>query len=99
MKIDLNVFIVASFEIITSNGEFHNTSKSIARLLNIPVETYNQLLIDKVIKHKFFKLHSHGAGVCADLTFDLKCLSKEDYLQRFKDTFSEQLTLLTLGGM
>lgn len=94
MMIYIKDFYCSSFEIITSNKVSCSTSSSISRLFNIPLEVYNNLLINKVIKHDLYEIHTFN-----DITFDLCDISKEIYLNRFKETFSDQLTLLILGGV
>lgn len=93
MIINIRTFFCCGFEIITSNKDFCSTSSSISRLLNIPLDIYNKLLIEKVIQHNLCETHMFD-----DVTFDLYGTPKEIYLSRFKEVFAEQLTLLALEG-
>lgn len=92
------------FSIIINDTTLY-TSLEIAYLLNLNVKFYNKLLIDKVIKHEHYKVENYAefnledivSG--GDLVFDLYNTPEETYIDRFKETFTEQLTLLALGGV
>lgn len=81
------------FEII-SKKSILNSSGEIADFLNLDVDIYNNLLIDKVIRHDKYSIDPDGR----DLVFCLKNVSIEIYIERFKETFINELTLATLGG-
>lgn len=83
----------AYFEIIYSK-ELLNLSEEIAKFFNLDVDFYNQLLIDKIIKHNKYAIDS----ATKDLTFDLNNISEETYLNRFEEAFIDKLTLISLGG-
>ena len=75
-------------------GRVAYTSKGISKLLNLDLDLYNKLLVEKVIKHNHYvKSKYHN-----DFEFDLCNTPEEIYIERFKETFINQLTLLTLGG-
>lgn len=83
----------AYFEITTEEGVFY-TSKMISNLLNLNLTTYNRLLIEKVIKHEDFAIDQYTK----DVSFMINNIPKETYIERFKDIFIKEITLLTLGG-
>lgn len=70
------------------------TSKGISKLFDLDVNTYNKLLIDKVIQHNKYSINPDTK----DLLFVLNNTSEEVYLNRFKEIFTNQLTLIYLGG-
>ena len=96
MKINLFIFgdEEVYFEVSTKNDAAY-TSRSISELFNINVDLNNQLVVDKVVKHKNYYIYR----LSKDIEFDLCNVSKEIYIERFKNIFTEQLTLLTLGGI
>lgn len=79
------------FSIIIGNTRICS-SKNIANLLNLDINIYNRLLIEKVIQHNKYSMTRN------ELAFSCNNVSKEVYIKRFKDVFSNQLILLTLGG-
>lgn len=83
---------------LVCNNDYFATSTSIAEFLNLPVETYNQLLIKEVIRHDCYKVNKNKDSVFyEDVTFE----AKENYviyIDHFKETFVPQLALLALGG-
>lgn len=96
MKIDLTEFgINRNYFCISIGNRDVYSGKSISKLLNLDVDTFNQILIDKVVKHKNYYIYR----LSKDIEFDLCNVSKEIYIERFKNIFTEQLTLLTLGGI
>lgn len=95
MKINLFIFgdEEVYFEVSTENDAAY-TSRSISELFNINVDLYNQLVVDKVVKHKNYVIDKFEK----DLTFKHNNISKNTYIERFKNTFINELTLLSLGG-
>ena len=93
MKIDVFMFRdeEAYFSIFISDAAFY-TSKNIANLFNLDIDYYNNLVIDKVIKHEDFTIDEYTN----DLAFKHNNISKEIYINRFKEVFADQLTLLAL---
>lgn len=70
------------------------TSKGISKLLNLDIDLYNKLLVEKVIKHNhYIKSKYHN-----DFEFSLNNIPEEIYIERFKETFINQLILVYLGG-
>lgn len=76
------------------NGPLIYSSGGIASFLNLNTDTYNNILIEKVIKHNDYTISNKNK----DLIFKHLNAPKETYIERFKDTFANQLTLLALGG-
>lgn len=74
------------------------TSEQIARFLNLPIRTYNDLLIKKVIRHDDYRVIGESRANRFDLDFNRKGIDKSVYIERFKETFLEELTLALLGG-
>lgn len=90
----------AYFEIFNDN-KLLNTSSEIAKFFNMNVDLYNKLLIDKVIQHDNYEIEhcsEHNPDNIQDLSFNLNYKPRETYLNRFKETFIDQLTLISLGG-
>lgn len=109
MKIDLVIIDEEAYFSILINEQLFDTSKKISKLLNLDIDLYNKILIEKVIKYNsYFTGYSILEPTKSkDLVFSLnnppteKTLikqSKETYITRFKETFTNQLTLLSLGG-
>lgn len=82
-----------NYFVLISNDKCFSHSVDIASLLNLNVHVYNKLLIEKVIKHDNYHLR-YDSGIF----FKLNNIPKETYIERFKDTFNKELTLLALGG-
>lgn len=95
MKINLFTFDTnkAYFEVSTEYNPAY-TSRSISNLFDLDLDTYNKILIDKVIQHNFYDLDKFDK----DLTFSHNDIPKEIYIERFKDTFNKELIMLALGG-
>lgn len=85
-RTDLNYFTL-----LIDNEDFHN-SESIADIFNLNVDTFNKLLIEKVIKHSYYTISKHHK----DFEFSLCGKSKEIYIKCFKEAFAEQLILFIL---
>lgn len=89
---------------IMYNKSLHNTSKGIARLLNIGIEEYNERLITKVIDDKKYEINDNDSKnplAMRDINFIIKYLSPNDkqiYIERFENEFVKELTLLKIGG-
>ena len=94
MKIEIEMTIKKHCYFCITDNFSAATSKEFADLFNLDTNTYNKLLTDKVIKHSNYTIDVYNK----DLMFDLNNISKEIYIERFKDTFSNELTLLALGG-
>lgn len=69
------------------------TSKEISNLFNLNLDIYNKLRMEKVIKHKNLFSNSNEE----DIIFYLNGTDKETYLNRFKESFADKLTLLALN--
>ena len=103
MEIRLTDFSVTHnyFSIFMNNRNIY-TSKSISKLFNLDIDTFNKLLVDKVIQHDNYIIESHPVVEperVKDLLFRLNDVPKEIYIERFKETFTNQLTLIILGGI
>lgn len=73
------------------------TSGKIAKKFNLDLDTYNDILIRKVIKHNNFVISPNGSSIFSkDVTFDLNEAPAETYIERFKNVFCEELVLLSL---
>lgn len=81
-------------------GNTYNSCRRIANFFNLPAETYNQLLIEKVIKHSNYEVYFCNVGneKVKDIIFYLNHESKETYIKRFIEVFAPQLMLLRLEG-
>lgn len=101
LEINLGVYYGdrPTFEIIFNNKLYINSLK-ISNLLNLDTNLYNKLLIEKVIQHDNYKESTFKSGtiIFKDVSFKLQDTSTKTYLNRFKEAFSKELTLLTLGG-
>ena len=82
------------FEVHAQGGVTY-TSKGISKLLNLDTDLYNKLLVEKVIKHD----HYTKSDYYNDYEFDLYNTPEEVYVERFKETFLNELTTLVLGGI
>lgn len=79
----------------------YHTSKTISKILNLDVDTYNQILIDKIIKHHNYDIIKDFCTIpnhAKNLSFNLNNVSKEVYINRFKEVFNKELILLALGS-
>lgn len=86
---------------IQFNNAIHNTSKSIAELLGLPIDAYNDILIKKVIQHDKFRadfLKGKYEEKFIDVVFCINNISTKVYVDRFKEAFADQLILLTLSN-
>lgn len=95
---------IYNFLIATENRGY-TTSSSIANLFNLNLDTYNEILVKEVIKHpcfesrNFMKFPFLGVESNKDIVFYLNDIDEEVYIERFKNVFAKQLTLLKLGGI
>lgn len=80
---------------IEHNGNYYSNSEEISEFLNLPLDTYNQLLIDKVIKHSNYTITDESDYNSCDMLFTRKSISDEIYIDRFKETFVPQLVLFS----
>ena len=94
MKIRLSEMTEGQYYFIVTANFTACTSGGFSILFNIDVDIFNQLLIDKVIKHKNYLIERDNK----DMYFTLNGLPKETYIERFKDAFTNELTLISLGG-
>ena len=79
----------------------YHTSERISKVLNLDLDTYNHLLVKKVIQHRSYYISNNPFPIPnhdKHLTFDLNNISKETYIERFKNTFNKELILLVLGN-
>lgn len=84
---------------INFNNKLYINSLKISALFSLDVDTYNKLLIEKVIQHEHKEtLFKNGTIIFKYVAFELRDTPTETYLNRFKETFAPQLALLTLGG-
>lgn len=101
MEIELTKLLTGEcyFE-ITIGDDVYSTSEEISEILNLDLDTYNRILANKIVRHKNYVMCMNGSiDVYKDLVFDLCNIPEETYIDRFKETFTEQLTLLALGGV
>lgn len=98
MKIELvNYTNVENWFKIVIDGKEISSCRCIAKLFNLDIDTYNKLLIEKVIQHDSY--YETDFGEEDDFEFGLNNIPKEVYVERFKETFLEELTTLALGGI
>lgn len=99
MKIKLQKFLggEAYFEIVI-NRYHYDTSREISNILNLNIDVYSDILIKEVIKHNFHRYCDiiDEFNLCKDTIFKLRDVSEEVYIERFKEAFADQLTLLVL---
>lgn len=88
----------SSYFVIILNDIMFYSSSAIAKLLNLSVSNYNDILVKEVIKHKYYNIRGTSPHLCLflNLTFHLDNISKDIYIERFKETFADKLTLLNL---
>ena len=101
MEIELTKLLTGEcyFEIAIGDN-FYSTSEEISKIFNLDIDVYNRILANKVVRHKNYTMCLNGnIDAYKDLVFDLCNIPKETYIDRFKETFTEQLTLLALGGV
>lgn len=88
-------FIIVNYD----NKTFYDTSVIILDLLDIDLNEYNEKVINEVIKSKNYSIYngaSLGKRLYKDLTFKSD-KEEEIYIERFKDTFVKELTLLSMS--
>lgn len=91
---DGNMYFAMAYDCVA-----YVSSSEIAKLLNLDVDEYNEILINKVVKHKQYRiLKSNDLISSQDLTFDPLETCKEIYINRFKEAFAAQLMVLKLTG-
>lgn len=81
---------------IEHDGDYYSTSEEIANFFNLDVDLYNQLLVDKVIQHNNYSISEESEYNTFDALFGRECIDDETYVDRFKEAFAPQLTLLAL---
>ena len=89
-------FIIINYDKKT----LYDTSVLISDLLDIDLDEYNEKVINEVVKNKNYSIYrgsSSGRRLYKDLTFEAD-KEEEVYIERFKDVFVKELTLLSLGG-
>lgn len=97
-RVSIIQFSLNTFK-ITANMRTYYTSSQIASLFNMDIETYNKILIERVIQHDLFKIHNNSkAHFKKNVSFSQNNISDEAYIKRFREAFAEQLILLTLSG-
>lgn len=84
---------------LNKEGATYETSACISELFNINIDDYNKILIEKVIQHNLYFTNIATSQKGDDIVFKLNDISKEVYIERFKNTFNKELTLLILGGI
>lgn len=90
--------------LISTKNRGYTTSGSIANLLSLDVDTYNDKLIKEVIQHPCFKnvfaasFPFLKAKLDRNIVFYLNDVPKETYIERFKEAFAPQLILVSLDG-
>lgn len=95
MKIKLTKLFTGEFYFeIINNDDVYSTSKEISKAFNLDVDVYNSILANKVIQHKQYNY----IYIYEDLVFYLNNISMKTYINRFKNTFIKELTLLALGN-
>lgn len=89
--------------LITTEKNAYTTSSSIAKLLNLDADIYNEILIKKVIQHSFYENSNFSSfpyfGTDSDknIVFYLHGIDERTYFERFKEVFAKQLTIAALG--
>lgn len=107
MEYDVYIYEYISSEkfcfVVDFGMEDCDTSKAIADLFKMSVDNYNEILINKVIKHDKYRVETftdmYKVSYVRDVTFVLNGTLESVYVNRFKEAFAPQLTLLTLGGI
>lgn len=71
------------------------TSYSIASSFGLSTKVFVDILIDKVIKHNDITFERSANGVIYNVIFKLNNTPKDVYIERFKNFFVKELTLLS----
>lgn len=88
------------FSITIDDDDYYATSTDIAEFFNLSIDTYNKILINKIIQHDNYEINKSDTSVFyKDIMFELKNIDYKIYIERFKEAFAPQLTLFTLGGV
>lgn len=74
-----------------------NTSELISKALGLDIIHYDEILINKVIQHKHYRIENNEIFGKGDVFFYDEGLRKEVYVERFKEVFLEELTVLALN--
>lgn len=74
-----------------------NTSRAISETLGLGIEKYNKILIEKVIRHDNYRIEEDDDFGECDLFFYSEGVSKEIYIERFKEVFLKELTTFALN--
>lgn len=104
IKIDLQDLGGNTHGFVIFNGKYaYTTSRSIAALFNLDTDTYNDILIKKVIKHSFYENSNFSSfpyfetDSDKNIVFYLHGIDERTYFERFKEVFAKQLTIAALG--
>lgn len=84
--------------LIINRRQFFLTSPTISKLLNISLEEYENRVINNVIKHKNTEVIFASDFNKRNVAFKEDDVPEENYVDRFKEEFAEELTLIVLGG-
>lgn len=86
--------------LLCADDRSYYTSYEISKQLGLNVNLYNKILVEQVIKHKIYSKNEEAqlVSLMHDLSFSLNKVKPEVYIERFKDVFAKELTLLSLGG-
>lgn len=82
------------FFILKTNNKTYFSSEMISKAFGLDIDEYNKILLEKVIQHDEYDI-KNGTE---DLVFSPNRISKETYIDRFKEAFADQLILLTLSN-
>lgn len=93
---------VYSYFYIIRGKSLYNTSRGIAKLFKMDVNEYNKKLIKEVIGNNKYEINDEGNSLSSsDLNFVAENISPEEnkiYVDRFKNAFIKELTILKIGG-
>lgn len=79
-----------------TNGKHYTYNSKIAEILSVPIEEFNNRLIEKIFKpnkNPFNYIYANGKQ---ELVFSTDIEKIDDMVELFKNEFSNELTLLAL---
>lgn len=88
----------AYFYITIDKNVIAATSFKISKHFGLDIDIYNDILAKKVIQHGDFLISpGNGSVFSKDIAFALHNISAETYVERFKEVFCKELTMLALS--
>lgn len=87
--------------VLDTPRKIYGSSYLLSKILNVDQTEFNRILVEKVIQHDHYIItdnSTHNQYSSNDFYFKLNYTSRETYIERFKNTFNKELTLLALGG-